>query len=68
LTFTWTEDVRAALVDEAFSTTYGARNLRRTIQKRLEDPISEQIIDSFEKPISSISAQCENSGITITVQ
>ncbi|MBQ2756332.1 MAG: ATP-dependent Clp protease ATP-binding subunit, partial [Oscillospiraceae bacterium] len=67
LSFAWTEDVRAALVDEAFSTTYGARNLRRTIQKRLEDPISERIIDSFESPISSISATVADGDIVISV-
>ncbi len=51
----FTDDVRRYLVKEAFSVTYGARNLRRTIQKALEDPISEKIIDSFESPIESIS-------------
>ena len=42
------------LVKKAYSVTYGARNLRRTIQKELEDPISEIIIDSFEKPVTAI--------------
>ena len=50
----FSDDVRKYLVKEAFSITYGARNLRRTIQKSLEDPISELIIDSFETPIESI--------------
>ena len=54
LELTWEDDVRQHLVDEAYSVTYGARNLRRTIQRALEDPISEQIIDSFENPISHI--------------
>jgi ATP-dependent Clp protease ATP-binding subunit ClpA len=54
LTLTWEDCVRQHLVDEAFSVTYGARNLRRTIQRALEDPISERIIDSFENPISKI--------------
>ena len=54
LTLTWDDAVRRELVKKAFSVTYGARNLRRTIQKELEDPISEKIIDSFENPISSI--------------
>ena len=54
LTLVWDDDVRAYLVKKAFSVTYGARNLRRTIQKELEDPISEKIIDSFENPIQRI--------------
>ena len=56
LQFTWDEDVRQELVRIAYSVTYGARNLRRTIQRELEDPISERIIDSFERPISKIHA------------
>ena len=54
LELTWTDDVRKLLVKKAYSVTYGARNLRRTIQRELEDPISEKIIDSFEHPISAI--------------
>ena len=60
LELTWDEPVRQQLVEEAFSTAYGARNLRRTIQRRLEDPISEKIIDSFESPISAIHIRWEN--------
>ncbi len=66
LSFTWDEELRQLLVKKAYSVTYGARNLRRTIQKELEDPISERIIDSFEKPISAISAKVD--GDTITIQ
>ncbi len=57
--------VRQYLVKEAYSVTYGARNLRRTIQKALEDPISEKIIDSFESPISSIYIRVENDEIKL---
>ena len=68
LTFTWTDQVRQHLVDKAYSVVYGARNLRRTIQKELEDPISEAVIDSFEKPISGISARMEDGAIQLDVQ
>ena len=61
----FSEDVRQYLVKEAYSVTYGARNLRRTIQKALEDPISEKIIDSFDHPISSIYIQVENNEIVL---
>ena len=50
----WDEDLRQYLVKKAYSVTYGARNLRRTIQRDLEDPISEVIIQSFEAPVSEI--------------
>ena len=51
---TWDESLHSYLVKKAYSLAYGARNLRRTIQRDLEDPISEKIIDSFDAPISSI--------------
>ena len=65
LHLSWTEEVRDHLVEEAFSVTYGARNLRRTIQKKLEDPISEKIIDSFECPISALSVRMEDGAVTV---
>ena len=68
LTFQWTEDVRDHLVDGAYSVTYGARNLRRFIQQELEDPISEVIIDSFESPITGISARMEDGKIRLDTQ
>jgi ATP-dependent Clp protease ATP-binding subunit ClpA len=68
LAFTWTVDVRQKLVEEAYSVTFGARNLRRTIQRLLEDPISERIIDSFEAPISAIHAYVENGEVLLQVK
>ncbi|MBQ9838089.1 MAG: ATP-dependent Clp protease ATP-binding subunit [Oscillospiraceae bacterium] len=65
LTLTWSGEVVNYLVEQAFSVTYGARNLRRTIQKELEDPIAERIIDSFESPISQITVSCGDGGLTI---
>ena len=66
LVLTWGEELRQLLVKKAYSVTYGARNLRRTIQKELEDPISEIIIDSFDAPISSIHVTVENDTIQLT--
>ena len=68
LRLTWTEDIRQLLVKQAYSLTYGARNLRRTIQRQLEDPISEAIIDSFEHPISSIHIRVEADAVKLEIQ
>ena len=65
LTLTWDEELRKFLVEKAYSVTYGARNLRREIQKSLEDPISEKIIDSFENPISKIQISVKNGEIQL---
>ena len=65
LELTWNEDLRQLLVTKAYSMVYGARNLRRTIQRELEDPISEAIIDSFESPISSIHVQVKDDAVKL---
>ena len=67
LSLTWDEDVKKLLVKKAYSQVYGARNLRRTIQKELEDPISEAILDSFEKPISTIVLTAEAEQIHLDI-
>ena len=68
LSLTWDESVRELLVQEAYSVTYGARNLRRAIQWLLEDPISEKIIDSFEHPISSIHLTAADGKVVLNAQ
>ena len=68
LVLTWDNAVREYLVEKAYSVTYGARNLRRTIQRELEDPIAEKIIDSFESPISAVHIHVDGQQLVITTQ
>ena len=53
------------LVEKSYSLTYGARNLRRLIQKELEDPMAARIIDSFEHPITQISASAQDGAVQL---
>ncbi len=59
---TWTEDVPAWLVKNGYSVNYGARNLRRLIQKEIEDPAAEAVI-SF----ASAGSEKKASGVNISV-
>ncbi len=68
LSLSWGDEVRQYLVKKAYSVTYGARNLRRTIQRELEDPISEAIIDSFENPITAIEIAIVDDQVKLNVQ
>ena len=68
LALTWDESLREYLVKKAYSMVYGARNLRRTIQRDLEDPIAEKIIDSFEHPISAIHIDARQDTITLEIK
>ena len=61
----WDESVIDFLVRKSYSLTYGARNLRRTIQRELEDAIAEKIIDSYEHPISQIKLEAEGEQVHI---
>ncbi len=50
----WDESLIDYLVKEAYSVTYGARNLRRTIQKKVEDEIARYIIDHRGREVHRI--------------
>ena len=64
----WEDDLRQFLANKAYSVTYGARNLRRTIQQELEDPISEVIIDSFENPISTLTVRIVDGNVKLDAE
>lgn len=63
--FTYDEALVQYLVKKSYSAAYGARNLRRTIQKELEDAMAARIIDAFENPITQITATVEDGKIKL---
>ena len=65
LELTWDMELRLYLVEKAYSVTYGARNLRRVIQRELEDPIAEKIISSFDAPIRTLHIRVCDRGIEV---
>ena len=65
ITFTYDGDLVELLTHKSYSRTYGARNLRRTIQKELEDPMATRIIDSYETPITQIKATAEDGEVKL---
>ena len=64
-TFHYDDALVDYLVEKSYSMTYGARNLRRLIQKELEDPMAARIIDSFESPITQISATAADGAVQL---
>ena len=64
-TFTYDDALVSYLVHSSYSAAYGARNLRRCIQKELEDPMAVQIIDSFEHPITQLRATAEDGKVRL---
>ena len=65
LHFTYDDAVVDYLVNKSYSMTYGARNLRRTIQKELEDVMAAKIIDSYENPVTQLKAVMQDGRLTL---
>ena len=65
IAFTYDDALVAFLTEKSYSLTYGARNLRRTIQKELEDPMATKIIDSYDAPITQVKATAENGAVKL---
>ena len=65
ITFTYDDALVAWLTHKYYSLTYGARNLRRTIQKEVEDPMATKIIDSYENPITQVKATVEDEKVRL---
>ena len=65
LTLTYTDAVVDYLVKKSYSVTYGARNLRRLIQKEIEDPVANAIIENYTAQNKSITVDCADGAITV---
>ena len=63
--FMYDDGVVDVLVKKSYSAAYGARNLRRCIQKELEDPMANLIIDAFEHPVTQLKATAEDGQIKL---
>ncbi len=64
----WDESLLDYLVKKAFSVTYGARNLRRIIQKEIEDVLAQRIIDRRGEELSAITLSAPEGGIQIELK
>ena len=66
LTLSWEDSLLDYLVKKSYSAAYGARNLRRLIQKELEDAIAARIIDSWEHPVTQLHASANGEELCLT--
>ena len=65
ITFTYDDSLLDYLVRKSYSMTYGARNLRRQIQRDLEDAIATRIIDSYQHPITQLKTSAEGDSVSL---
>ena len=67
ISMTWNTALIDYLVRKSYSVTYGARNLRRTIQKDVEDAIAQKIIDCRGENAGHISVSADDNGVIVEV-
>ena len=67
IALTWDDSLVDHLVHEGYSVTYGARNLRRLIQKQVEDQIAEGIIARRGESSSQIMLSAENGKVEVRI-
>ena len=68
VTLEWDASMLDYLVKEAYSVTYGARNLRRLIQKKVEDVLAQRMIDRRGEGTAYILLSAENGDISIEMR
>ena len=62
---TYTEEALSLIADESYSEKYGARNMRRYIERNVEDPIANLIIDSMPSKIYAIAITAKDGKLKI---
>ena len=60
-----TEKAREYLIDNGYSETYGARPLKRFVQKKLETLMARLILNQEVLPNSKIVIDCENDNLIV---
>ncbi len=61
-----TQEVRDWILEKGYDASYGARPIRRTIQKYLETPLSEKILSGEAKPYGVLKAEIRDGSIHIS--
>ena len=67
LRLTWDESLLDYLVKKGYSVTYGARNLRRLIQKEIEDRIAAQLIEKRAQSVKHIALSAKDDAVHISL-
>ena len=65
---TWDESVIDYLVKKSYSLTYGARNLRRTIQKDIEDAMASVIVDGRRGNVKAIHLTSDGEKVNVEAE
>jgi len=62
----WSAEVLPLIARNSYSRRFGARNMRRYMQKEIEDRLAEQIIASYETPCTLARIGVEGDALTVS--
>ena len=68
ITLRWDDAVIDYLADKSYSETYGARNLRRCIQKEIEDRVAGEIVDVYHGRVRRVDLTANADGVVVEAQ
>ena len=68
ITLSWNDTLVDYLLKHSYSVTYGARNLRRTIQKDVEDAIAEKVIERRGENVARIRLSASDDKVKVEVR
>ena len=62
ISLSFSENAVKTLAEKSFSVKYGARNLRRTIQRDVEDALAQRLISDYNAKITAVSLDADGAG------
>ena len=65
ITLTVTDAAKEQIADKSYSRTYGARNMRRYIQKEVEDKLAAELISGYEQHYTQAIVDANADGIRV---
>ena len=65
ITLTVTDAAKEQIADKSYSRTYGARNMRRYIQKEVEDRLASELISGYEQHYTQAIVDADADGIRV---
>ncbi|MBE7045917.1 MAG: ATP-dependent Clp protease ATP-binding subunit [Ruminococcaceae bacterium] len=66
--FTITEDAKKKIIDNSYNPKYGARPIRREIQKSVEDPITDALFREDDTHSKTVSVKVKNDKISVEIK
>ena len=66
ITLTVTDAVKELVAEKSFSRTYGARNMRRYIQREIEDRLAAELISGYDRHYTQATVDADADGIRVS--